>query len=669
MFHSLSLSRKGPLGSVWVAAYCYKRLKKAQVAETDIPISVDKILQAELNVVTYRVLGYFLLGVVRIYSKKVEYLFDDCHKVLIKLKDFVVSENQKHDSRADILGAPRSLISLPKRFELDAFDLEIVEDVSGRNLMLPEEITLRDDMWRNKEIAQSSLKKHHREEGTTHCDASSSDKTTVIKMGASDNQNYTSVERLRDDRFQEECSYSLTFPGVGGSSLDPDWWFGKDNQANEQQMSHKEASPASGEKLEDEIDLQKPNKNSVTDGTGLEPSALIDTFVEEHFSHPQTLKLPELLLTETREHEILKTPEKQDVQDGSGLEPSALIDTFLEEHFSHPHTLKLPEWLLTETREHEALKTPEKQDVQGAPTPDFMLIPTPTPKERPRTKRKRKCLFDDLIVLPNAFIKKSIRDASELVCKRRKVPHNAYTVWKATRLSNMAVRFFEPLLPCTSADLRNLFLRKEVDCSVPQEAAGVCEKGDGSETLVPHEAAGACEMGNLLEVCTDDSTVELLIAPETPVQCSSSRRPFESPNVSTPDGTKPEKSNEIASLGQDLPMVEDQDLDFSLMNEEWSSSAVHNHDECESGWTGRTRIVARHLQRLSHKQRKRGEEDVLRLSQVSQGKMKKESATLFYEILVLKSKGYIEVEQEGAHGDILMRLLPKWEQAFGADGP
>lgn len=617
MFHSLSLSTKGPLGSVWVAAYCYKRLKKAQVAETDIPISVDKILQDELNVVTYRVLGYFLLGVVRIYSKKVEYLFDDCHKVLIKVKEFVVSENGKHGSCADILGAPRTLISLPKRFELDAFDLEIVEDVIGGNLVPPEEITLRDDMWRNKEIAQSSLKKHHQEEGTGHYDTSSSDNATVKGMGTSDNQNYTSVERLRDDRFEEECPGSLTFLGIGGSSLDPDWWFGEDNQADEQQMSHAEVSPASGEKLQDDIDLQKPKKNSVTDGTGLEPLALIDTVVEEPFSHPQKLKLPELLLTETGEHEVLKTP--------------------------------------------------EKQDVQGASTPDFMLIPTPTPKERPRTKRKRKCLCDDLIVLPNAVIRKSICDASDLVCKRRKVPHKAYAVWKATRLSNATVRFFEPLLPCISADLRNLFLRKDVEFLVPQESAVVCEKGDGPETLVSQEAAGVCQEGKLLEVCTDDNMVELGIAPETPVRSSSSRRPFESPNVSSPDGTKPEKSYEIASLGQDLPMVEDQDLGFSLVNEEMSSSAGHNHDEC--GWTGRTRIVARHLQRLSHKQRKGGEEDVLRLSQVSRGKTKKESARLFYEILVLKSKGYIEVEQEEAHGDILMRRLPKWEQAFGANGP
>lgn len=37
MFNSQGIiSRKGVLGSVWIAAHCLKRLKKKQVLETDI---------------------------------------------------------------------------------------------------------------------------------------------------------------------------------------------------------------------------------------------------------------------------------------------------------------------------------------------------------------------------------------------------------------------------------------------------------------------------------------------------------------------------------------------------------------------------------------------------------------------------------------------------------
>lgn len=88
----------------------------------------DKILQDAFHVVTYRVLGYLLLGVVRIYSKKVEYLFNDCHKVLIRINDFVVSTKENADT--ETLRAPYFPITLPDRFELDAFDLEILEETS-----------------------------------------------------------------------------------------------------------------------------------------------------------------------------------------------------------------------------------------------------------------------------------------------------------------------------------------------------------------------------------------------------------------------------------------------------------------------------------------------------------------------------------------------------------
>lgn len=92
-------------------------------------LDADKILVDEVPVLAYRILGYILLGVVRIYSKKVEYLFDDCQKMLIKVKDFAVGKQFNADMEG--FSAPCFSITLPKTFELDAFDLEVLEDVSG----------------------------------------------------------------------------------------------------------------------------------------------------------------------------------------------------------------------------------------------------------------------------------------------------------------------------------------------------------------------------------------------------------------------------------------------------------------------------------------------------------------------------------------------------------
>jgi len=41
MFYSQCLlSKRGPLAAIWVAACCFKRLKKRQVIDTQIPSSV-----------------------------------------------------------------------------------------------------------------------------------------------------------------------------------------------------------------------------------------------------------------------------------------------------------------------------------------------------------------------------------------------------------------------------------------------------------------------------------------------------------------------------------------------------------------------------------------------------------------------------------------------------
>lgn len=88
----------------------------------------DEILQKELDVMTYRVLAYLLLGLVRIYSKKVEYLYDDCQDVKIKINGFLVSE--KSTKHLEVRCTPDYSITLPDKFELDAFDLEILEDIS-----------------------------------------------------------------------------------------------------------------------------------------------------------------------------------------------------------------------------------------------------------------------------------------------------------------------------------------------------------------------------------------------------------------------------------------------------------------------------------------------------------------------------------------------------------
>lgn len=87
MFYSqIILAKKGPLGKVWLAAHWGdKKLGRPQIFSTDISSSVDSIVNPTVPL-ALRVSGHLLLGVVRIYSRKVKYLMHDCHEAMVKIK-------------------------------------------------------------------------------------------------------------------------------------------------------------------------------------------------------------------------------------------------------------------------------------------------------------------------------------------------------------------------------------------------------------------------------------------------------------------------------------------------------------------------------------------------------------------------------------------------------
>ena len=81
------LAKKGPLGKIWLAAHMgEKKVPKVQIMGTDIPDSVKNIEEPAVPM-ALRVSGHLLLGVVRIFSRKVAYLMTDCSEAMLKIKD------------------------------------------------------------------------------------------------------------------------------------------------------------------------------------------------------------------------------------------------------------------------------------------------------------------------------------------------------------------------------------------------------------------------------------------------------------------------------------------------------------------------------------------------------------------------------------------------------
>ncbi|KAI6684322.1 hypothetical protein NL676_030235 [Syzygium grande] len=148
MFYSqFILAKKGPLGTIWIAAHLERKLRKNQVADTDIGVSVDSILFPEVPI-ALRLSSHLLLGVVRIYSRKVGYLFDDCSEALLKVKQ--AFRSTAVDLPPEESTAPYHSITLPETFDLDDFELPDNEILQGNyvdhHVSAREQITLQDTM-------------------------------------------------------------------------------------------------------------------------------------------------------------------------------------------------------------------------------------------------------------------------------------------------------------------------------------------------------------------------------------------------------------------------------------------------------------------------------------------------------------------------------------------
>ncbi|XP_042489817.1 uncharacterized protein LOC122069793 isoform X2 [Macadamia integrifolia] len=108
---------------------------------------LDSILFPEVPI-ALRLSSHLLLGVVRIYSRKVNYLFHDCSEALLKVKQ--AFRSTVVDLPPDESTAPYHSITLPETFDLDDFELPDTALFQGNyvdhHVSAREQITLQDTM-------------------------------------------------------------------------------------------------------------------------------------------------------------------------------------------------------------------------------------------------------------------------------------------------------------------------------------------------------------------------------------------------------------------------------------------------------------------------------------------------------------------------------------------
>ncbi|XP_031109224.1 sister chromatid cohesion 1 protein 2 [Ipomoea triloba] len=641
MFYShVLLSKKGALGNIWIAAHCHKRLNKYQVSQTNISSSVDKILLDEVPVVTYRILGHLLVGIVRIYSKKVEYLFHDCHKVLTKLVDF--ASEKRPNKKFKATHSSYCLISRPKRFELDAFDLEILDDQDGLSAHVrPSEEIMLSDAWKSDDlgIGLSELvsEQFHDQEDISHPQLYSRDHTPLrdvcsphfvendITCGSTSYKtNSIGMGRLCVTRFSlEECLEPMTFEDIENQMIN-DQESSQTCQTDEEQIKQPDSGGCNLTEIEKFCTFLLEDR--------LEPMIIDDEEAEAEadLAHEQ-IKHPESKMSVNEDELLNKSCNGKQPVDVESMNIQEMPSSNSGKHqISENHSVSL-----------SVDVTPNSKfpGGSGATSPDLMLVRTPATKERPRALKKRKCLFDEPVVIPNQVFKRWLNNYDDLVCKRRKAPHFPLVAWKVQKFSSLPESLLEPLIPCSALVDTRLLVHKIGNRAEPVDCEEVPQDKGIPESPAKHR-----------------SREHTPIAPATPVTSNSWRLHEARRCVYIL-----EPASSIKSIDKGIQQTEDHELDISLMDEEINSFDEDLQEKYKC--SVRTRKVARYLLRNFLAQN--GE--AVNLSQALKVKTKKESARLFYEILVLKTGGWINVQQDNAYGDICVLESPNLKQTFAAE--
>ncbi|XP_061486188.1 double-strand-break repair protein rad21-like protein 1 [Rhineura floridana] len=151
MFYmQLLMNKRGPLAKIWLAAHWDKKVTKAHIFECNLESTIEKMLSPKFKI-ALRTSGHLLLGVVRIYHRKVKYLLADCNEALLKMQSAFrpgLVDLPKGNSEANY-----DAITLPEEFH--DFDTQLPEvnaiDVAQHftlNQSRAEDITLIEEDYR-----------------------------------------------------------------------------------------------------------------------------------------------------------------------------------------------------------------------------------------------------------------------------------------------------------------------------------------------------------------------------------------------------------------------------------------------------------------------------------------------------------------------------------------
>ncbi|XP_040379255.1 sister chromatid cohesion 1 protein 2 isoform X2 [Oryza brachyantha] len=761
------LSKKGVLGPVWVAAVSgVAALSRDQVVRTNIFACIDKILPDDDDRTTYRVLGLLLLGIARIYSKKVEYLCHECNELVgsygsthctelsistrgatdrvskqvkkpVRPRRLAVRQDDAYKvnettravrtTRAETRTTSQTsaevreacttddlpVFTIPKRFELDSFDLGIPEDRDddeeenhhqlphrGSNAVIDvttakKPFCLRpvffciDTLLEDEPHHTSCLYESYK---TVTCSYADLDSACIMPVRITIPTEIISAI--------SEVNSLLCLSNIGG---EPE----KDNQNADSACFTPVKDILPPEMVDTMAKVNDPSDKSIR---GKKPQRELNKDDNEDSACHIPLPGKEAQISENIvENATFPThdancPTIEESENGllqvTNTNPSC---NGVEE----PESLETPT-LRCKTKQINELSpsTPEPmtEGATGLPYSPKFMVTTPAKKEKSRVTKKRRrglynkdyiptdrdkrqvrrrgtrALFDGNIVLPNKTLRKLIEDASDLVHRRRKAPHTYLDTWKEDKISSLPVTFMDPLILCPTS----VYFKYTITSDTPKSSCSEPVKSRRRLSWEPSESN---------HICSDAQNVEGESIPDEPrkrkldeltnsvqvtVGCYTENVQYQDDDCRFNEDTV--KENDFSIRGHESHSTEPQERLYApksndpLLNEALCA-AIDNIDEGihmdeqhprDEGLlrSTRTRTVASYLHQLLVDQKCQQGNDSVCLSQALKGTKRKTSARFFYETLILKSGGLIKVNQEQPYEDIMVSATPQLEEAL-----
>ncbi|XP_042436938.1 sister chromatid cohesion 1 protein 3-like [Zingiber officinale] len=395
MFYSHSLlARKTPLGMVWIASHSQK-MKKTQIDCVDIQSSADDIMYPRAPI-ALRLSGHLLVGLVKIYSRKVNYLFQDCNRMLTNTRVVVASIHINLPTNAD--KAPFESITLPETYNLDALELE-------------ESINLIDDPDNHqKDYEQITL-------------AASAEQDQYVAFFIDKDINTNSSIQLQTRHDAEPMEEDVLPP------------------------------------LDDDLDVSRALNSSSFEGPGskshgngsfqtFDANNNIQNFQKIEVMRDNNLELENRLELDNTSNDVELNDHSTSVTKRKHSFDPMLEDILVSREEPLPSTFHVTSPVTTFDSN---IVNMDISPGQALPHLELELQPSPPVRERKRKRRMKEHSYDENIVLSNVDMKKQLKDTTDLIRKRRKVSddrqneqvlHETLQLVRSRKLQELCSRLF-----------------------------------------------------------------------------------------------------------------------------------------------------------------------------------------------------------------------------------